>query len=384
MSDVLARLRVTETHGIRRFLYPLTVVLPLHEAEAGSSLRLAAIEGEAVPLQVTPLGDGLARLDFALSLAPLQRPLELQITRSESQASIPDPLHLTILPDGTLHSTQERFQIRLGHAGQIEDVVYDGIAHLSKPCYFHRTDPSNSLYERGLITSIQTSLPFQSTETHAGGGELAAWQRAAGTYADGSTAEMTTEITACKSWVTLHVRLHHPRVGETLRVCLPLGGDFASPNPTRTIFDTGIDSIYGQCDYFGSYLSWFAPAAPGEPIHWQIGKEFIHEHGQNLSRIDYQGTTLSEAQFQRQRWCHLVNGRQAVAIAITQMPDHWRELHVRMRGQMCIEFVLNEHISDTAEIGVCYHFLNDVPAIAAATNPQSILLPPTVEVLSIG
>ena len=34
-----------------------------------------------------------------------------------------------------------------------------------------------------------------------------------------------------------------------------------------------------------------------------------------------------------------------------------------------------------AEFGVCYHFLNDIPAIAAATNPQSILLPPTVEVL---
>ena len=34
-----------------------------------------------------------------------------------------------------------------------------------------------------------------------------------------------------------------------------------------------------------------------------------------------------------------------------------------------------------AEFGVCYHFLNNMPAIAAATNPQSILLPPTVEVL---
>ena len=40
-----------------------------------------------------------------------------------------------------------------------------------------------------------------------------------------------------------------------------------------------------------------------------------------------------------------------------------------------------EGASPVAEFGVCYHFLNDVPAIAAATNPQSILLPPTVEVL---
>ena len=48
---------------------------------------------------------------------------------------------------------------------------------------------------------------------------------------------------------------------------------------------------------------------------------------------------------------------------------------------MQIAFTLGDSGDEHAEFGVCYHFLNDAPAIAAATNPQSILLPPTVGVL---
>ena len=52
-------------------------------------------------------------------------------------------------------------------------------------------------------------------------------------------------------------------------------------------------------------------------------------------------------------------------------------------GDVSVAFRLGDTITGPAEFGVCYHFLNDVPAIAAATNPQSILLPPVVEVLPV-
>jgi len=43
-----------------------------------------------------------------------------------------------------------------------------------------------------------------------------------------------------------------------------------------------------------------------------------------------------------------------------------------------VEFRIGEASIEPAAFGLCCHFLNDIPALAAATSPQSILLPPVV------
>ena len=100
-------------------------------------------------------------------------------------------------------------------------------------------------------------------------------------------------------------------------------------------------------------------------------------------RVDYVGEVETAEAFLPQRWFHLIDSDKALAVAVTKMPATCRSLTVRltMEGDISVAYKLGDTVSGPAEFGVCYHFLNDVPAIAAATNPQSILLPPVVEVL---
>ena len=53
-----------------------------------------------------------------------------------------------------------------------------------------------------------------------------------------------------------------------------------------------------------------------------------------------------------------------------------------VNGDCEISFQLGEEVSGPAAFGICWHFLNGIPAAAAATNPQSILLPPIVELFA--
>ena len=389
MSDVLARVRVRETAGIRRFLYPLTAHVTLTPDVDVSRLRLESVQGNSIPMQLVPWRGGKQRLDFAVSLDPMQGRTDYLLRTGGEAADIPDPLHLTYQDGNRLQSVQKRFEVTLGPLGEICDVLYDKVPHLTEPesrtehtAGVLRTDPENKMFERGLYTAEQTRAELNVDEVEIGGGPLSAWSRTRGVYNDDCPAEITSEITACKSWVMLNYRLEQPKPGESIYFYLPLGSNFAARPATRTTFDCGVDGIYGRADDFGAFLNWFAPTAEDASIRWEIGRSHVYENGRNLSPIDYVGKS-SAAEFQRQRWFHLVNGTQAVAVAVTKMPPAWQSLAVSLRHHIRVQFVLAETITGPAEFGVCYHFLNNVSAIAAATNPQSILLPPVVEVLPV-
>ena len=391
MSEILARIRVRETSGIHRFLYPLTAYVNLPLDTDTSSLQLAPLDGVPVPLQVTFWHTGEYRVDFAVSLAPLQEDMDYLLTIG-TPAAIPDPLRLTHQDGDKLSSLQERFQVVLEPAGKVRNVVYDGVPHLRHlvqqgvredySAEVSRPDPEDKQYKRGLIPlRAAPEIPLNTADFNIGGGLLAAWHITRGIYADGSPVQMTAEITACKSWVMLNYRLEQPRPGEIIYFSLPLSGSFDIRPITRTIFDCGINGIYGQANYYGAYINWFAPKEASRLIRWEVGKghEYSNEEG-NTSPVNYTGTT-PETEFQQQRWFHLVNEKQAVAVAITKMPVGWQSLKAELRHNIYLEFELSAETAGPAEFGICYHFLNDVPAIAAATNPQSILLPPIVEVL---
>jgi len=390
MSEVLARIRVRETHGIRRFLYPLMAIVELPDNTNLSALSLATNQGTAVPLQVTRHTAEQFRVDFAVSLAPFQEDMELLLTEDGPQADVPDPLHLTQQAEDELQSMQKRFSVTLGAMGEISEVVYDGVLHLTEselraeyPAAVRRPNPEDEQYKRGLVPlEAASKMPVSDVKVTIGGGPLAAWHRTTGIYADGSATQVVTEITACKSWVKTEYHLEQPIPGEVIAFNLPLATNFQVQPPTRTIFDCGVDGIYGRVDYFGQFLNWYAPTEKDGFIRWEIGRNHAYENGQNLSPVDYTGT-VSKADFQQQRWFHLVNGSQAVAVAITKLPDEWKSLKIALRHNIGIKCELSETVTNPADFGICYHFLNDVPAIAAATNPQSILLPPVVEVLPV-
>ena len=371
MSEVLARIRVRETHGIRRFLYPLKTFVELPEGLDTSSLGWSATRGDAVPLQITPVTATQHRIDFALSLAPLEEREFALITNGFSVA-VNDPLILTQTDAGGLESRQERFKALLTPEGNIKEVVYDGVSHLAQPS--HLVWPSHHI--RILYHSHET---LQHVETTTGGGALSAWVSAKGVYRTGSTgsqAETLTELTACKSWVTQTHLVQQPDSIEIFQFGLQL-----TPTNPLLLCDFGVGGgIYGklQPGPGGSLALRFEFTNDGA-ADWRLAAT---DEGGGKPQVNYQGYV--EEGLESQLWFHLLDADKSLAVAITKIPCDCRELtiHLSPTGSVSMTYELRES-KGPAEFGVCYHFLNDVPAIAAATNPQSILLPPVVEVLPV-
>src|SRR6266542_6667490 len=78
----IARFRVRETAGLRRFSFPVRASM---EANAGA-LQLRE-NGKAVPAQFSLLGDGTMDVDFNVSIGPLET-REYSVERGASGASV--------------------------------------------------------------------------------------------------------------------------------------------------------------------------------------------------------------------------------------------------------------------------------------------------------
>jgi hypothetical protein len=357
MSEILARLRVRETHGIRRFLYPLTAYVALPPDTHLQRLRLSDGEND-LPLQVTHTGT--FRLDFAVSLDP-HAARELMLTEGQSAASLDDPLCLTKEGSmGLLINRQKRFQVVLHYDGTIREVVYDSITLLRNGLRIFRNDEP-PIQDGDLFYH---AAPDFSTVT--------AWTGASRRYPDGVACSTDTEIIACKSWATVTHEIREAKPNDEIAFTLPL----AITSPTLTC-DFGVGgSVFGKLDEKAPEIVWRTKFGDAPYARWTVA---------TAGRTDYIGEVATAETFLPQRWFHLIDSDKALAVAITQVPPDCREMTVRLthEGDVSVTFRLGDTITGPAEFGVCYHFLNDVPAIAAATNPQSILLPPVVEVLPV-
>ncbi len=360
MSDVLARIRVRETAGIRRFLYPLYAKVALPPDTPLQRLRLSDGTND-LPMQVTHRGT--FRLDFAISLDP-HATRDLALMEGPSSASLDDPLRLTKKDNpGLLSNQQKRFQIGLHYDGTIREVIYDGIPLLREPLCISRN---------GDLPQEGGDLFYHAPDFSA----ITAWTGASRRYPDGTACGTDTEITACKSWATVTHKIKQAQRGDEIVFTLPL----AITSPTITC-DFGVGGyVFGKLDEKAPEIVWRTEFGDTTHARWSVT---------TAGRTDYVGEVATAEEFLPQRWFHLIDSDKALAVAITQMPPDCRELTVRLthQGDVSVAFLLGDTVADHpdehADFGVCYHFLNDVPAIAAATNPQSILLPPVVEVLPV-
>lgn len=362
MSDILARLRVRETHGIRRFLYPLSAVVTVDGLERltrTETLTLATPEGTPVPLQISHLRSTLAspklRLDFAVSLGPLSE-MELLLRAGGTKAAVSDPLRLSHGPPGELESVQEKFAITLSDRGDISRVSYEGVPHLRAPSRVTRSGATATMVS-GIASPAESPLSAQVDAT--------------GRYPDGCPTGVRAAITACKSWATVTHRLENARAQEVVHFDLPFAATFP-----RLIYDFGVgQGVYGKLQAAGPQeVVWHTVFGDAPYARWSVTAD---------GREDYVGAAATAEEYRCQRWFHLVDGDKALAVAVTHVPPSCTDLIVALTaaGDVRVEFQLDGNRAPVAEFGVCYHFLNDIPPIAAATNPQSILLPPTVEVL---
>lgn len=351
IEDVLLRLRVRATHGIRRFLYPLSVDVSLPE-NVNRNLLSLTMDGVPVPLQVSPSTGELTAIDFAVSLAPWEE-RELHLAASGVSCPVADPLRVT--PAGgnsaALHSVQERFRVHIGPDALLHEVAYDGIAHLRGPL---RVD----------VTPPDTSNALRYAE--AGGGPLSATS-----YVSTGKTDVTTRLTACKSWANVLYQRKPSAEAQEVVFTLP----FAATSPTLTCDFGAGGGIYGKLQAgAANEMVWHTEFMENDTVRWSVTTN---------ERTDYAGTVDTLGLYHTQQWFHVIDSNKALAVAITQVPLCCRTMTVTLNvdGNVEIAFALGDTVNGPMEFGVCYHFLNDMPAIAAATNPQSILLPPLVEVL---
>ena len=360
MSDVLARIRVRETAGIRRFLYPLTVIMPLPDGAGMFTTGLQTSDGQEIPLLISSASgveEPPHRLDFAVSLEPLST-LDLLLVSSRSPMLVADPLCINVSQESNcLRSKQQRFQVDIDWDSNIKSVVYDQISHLQHESSVTRNSEVMERYDyRNLF----------------GDDLICAWTVAYGKYNDSCATWSRVELTACKSWATITHHLEQPKPNDEVVFTLPL----AITSPTLTC-DFGVGGyVFGKLDEKAPEIVWRTEFMDAPYARWTVA---------TAGRTDYVGEVATAEEFRPQRWFHLIDSDKALAVAITQVPLDCREMTVRLthEGDVSVAFKLGDAVTGHADFGVCYHFLNDVPAIAAATNPQSILLPPVVEVLPV-
>ncbi len=355
--NLIGRIRVREIHGIRRFLYPLTAALVLPEGWPEARLGLLQQNRSQVPVQITPEKGAqgrVARLDFAVSLAPHEE-TELLLNTDTGEAPIDDPIRL--VGSEPYRCEQRRFHLEFDRLGLLRQAVYDGGSHLRA---------SGSILRNGNPGSSSGNPAVAS-------GPLAVRISAPVIYADGCPALTTLEMSACKSWVAMTHILHGPRPLDQVRFTLPLST--AAP---ALVCDFGVGGgIYGRLEA-GSVpeIVWSTEFLPEGIVQWSWTA---------AGRLDYCGTEDSGGKYRAQRWFHIIDRDRALAVAITSIPRACRTMTVALNvlGDCAISFQLGEEISGPAAFGIRWHFLNGIPAVAAATNPQSILLPPLVELPAI-
>ena len=376
-------IRVSEVHGLRRFLYPLSVVLELpsqskidanavaletstgvrsrERTNPSMSVEESLATGVAVPTQLLFIAPRKIRLDFAVSLAPHET-LDLRLI-SGVPAAIPDPLNI----EGWV-SRQERLTMEFGPDALVRSVHYDGIEHLRGPLRIERKGET-VVSHTDLRQIPQSAAPERSEDSaHITPAltPITAGFGVTGYYTDGQTAVTTSEITACKSWIAVR-NSSRPGVADNLVFTLP----FAASG-SNLLCDFGLGGgIYTRL-----------VRSSGASVRLVINSE----KGWSLSnggRVDYMGQSADWDALRPQLWFHVVDDEKALAVAITQIPRTTSEVAIEIAasGDIAIGFIPDDSRNVAVDFEVYFHFLNAVPAIAAATCPQSILLRPVVEVL---
>jgi len=359
-DDILLRLRVRETHGIRRFLYPLRVGVNLPTAlflgNIRPALRLTLADGTPLPWQVE-FTRGLIYLEFAVSLAPLTEQT-LTLAEGDAPLALDDPLQVTQTEDGGLRNQQKQFALTVTSEGAIADVVYDNANHLRGHSGIVRN--GEAAREQAVTSSYGQNVPLKASLT------------AMGYYKDRCGCRTVVRMTAVKSWATVTHTLDAPRPNDEIVYTLP----FAATSGAATC-DFGVGGgIYAKLQTRTADIVVWRTEFTQDSVQWSLATN---------GRTDYAGYVDTLELYHAQQWFHIIDGDKALAVAIVQVPPCCRLMTVTLAvsGTIEIAFVLGDTASGPAEFGVCYHFLNDVPAIAAATSPQSILLPPLVEGLSL-
>jgi hypothetical protein len=96
---------------------------------------------------------------------------------------------------------------------------------------------------------------------------------------------------------------------------------------------------------------------------------------QSFTRIDYAGVAKTDDVAGR-LWLHVIGGRKSAALAIFIAGLHWRRIVIAVEPGGHTTLRVTMAPSHFHKFSAAVHFLNDIPPVASATNPASILCEP--------
>ena len=356
------RFRVEETAGLRRFGYPVHLVLdrlPTAFAEKAESLVLMR-DGKPVRSQIRSEAGatGLIHvLDFAASPGPLE---------TEEYELIPgEP---TPAPKGGVNIQQRDGVYRVTSGGSLHYDVPEDFSRLLRSVgnankeYIAETgqgagglsllDASGKPLEIAPLTgSPLYQGPFACALRFTGGGK--------GTKAIAS--DIRLHFPSSKSWVEAEVAIHDPsNQVRSIQLALSLKLEGAP-----TLVDLGAnDTVYGHLK--GTEVMSLAQS-PGKP--WKV------EMGAAGSPKTF-AVSVGDAKIRAEGWAHVMDRQRCTAAAVAEFGQkHLDRIETHANGNLLIRRDFGDSAVALKKLRFWFHFVPMPVQVGAVTSPQAMLAP---------
>jgi hypothetical protein len=389
-------LGVSETAGIRRFGYPVSLVLPLPDPVKDTEVFRLLDGDKPVTAQFRPHGDAdkgirAVSLDFNVNHGPLERHeyvveygrgvagpkveggLRVETTEKEFRIIHPSGL-LFAVPrelEGMLNKVQTKKTRFLNgeSTGLILRTKDNDLALVGepKPKLFNRfvpTDLSGKVVKEGPLA---VGLRFECLNNLKGRGQIS------------SVVEM--EFPISKSWVRVHWTVDDPR-GDVASLGAELN---LHVEGEPTLFDFGAGtSVYGQLRKGESARLRQNPATrtPSTPP-WET---FLGPERGMKAFVVAPGSTTPPAR-NAEGWVHVMDSERCTALAVADFGAGKEGAEITVYADGRLRFW--KHFGGPGEsapkgpkqITFWLHFVSMPVHVGAATSPQAMLAPLQVEIL---
>jgi hypothetical protein len=348
----IAKFRVRETAGLRRFSYPVRTTIPPNAA----SLQLLE-NSKVIPAQFTPV-DGAIEIDFNVSLGPWE-------TREYRVEPGPHTMTkgITISEDGgafTVHSSNLAFEIPGNMLGLLRGVKLGDVPYLRSG-------------SQGLVLNYKDDAEFRAGGIgHWGAATKATilkrgplvcavrFESTEGLRSDRSV-KSVVDLTfpRSKSWMEAQWKVEDPeRWVSGLMADLNLLVEGA---PIMVDFGAN-DTIYDALRAGGTFALFAGPPQGREP-QWSV----------RLNNEPYaSGAKPAEG------WAHVMDKQRATAIAVAGFGEETRDrIEVSADGHLLIRRDFAGGSERTLHFWL--HFVTNPVQLGAATSPQAMQNPLRIE-----
>jgi hypothetical protein len=394
-EDKQIRLRVTETAGIRRFGYPVSVVLTLDESVEDTKHFHLLSGGKPVSAQFRPHGDtskGIrtVSLDFNASPGPLEKQ-DYIVEYGPGMASFEPKSGLRV------ESTEKEF--RIVHPGGLQFAVPRDLAGLlnqveTKKLRFLNPGSTGLILQKknlqpnliGERAGMEEKIPsarFKPVGKVVKEGPLAIGLRfenaKGGEGAGGAPFAVDMEFPISKSWVRFAWTVEDSQ-GDVVS----LGADLnlhVEGSPTLLDFGAGT-SVYAQLkDGESARLRQNARERPANTPSWTtfVGTEkdfrpYVLAPGSSGPTGDAEG------------WAHVMDRQRCTAVAVADFAKspEGADIIVSQEGRLRLWRHFGPPGSDAPrgkkQLTFWLHFVDMPVHVGAATSPQAMLAPVKVEI----